>query len=37
MPVILAVDAAGASIVTSGAAEWRKRMATDSIACSIGI
>lgn len=37
MPVILAVDAAGASVLTPGAAEWRKRMATDSIARSIGV
>lgn len=37
MPVILAVDAAGASIHTSGPAEWRMRMAADSIARSIGV
>ncbi|TIU87202.1 MAG: fumarate hydratase, partial [Mesorhizobium sp.] len=37
MPVIMAVDAAGSSIHSSGPAEWRKRMAADSIARSIGV
>ncbi|MER9952709.1 fumarate hydratase [Mesorhizobium sp. M0047] len=37
MPVILAVDAAGTSIHALGPAEWRKRMAADSIARSIGV
>ncbi|PBB41213.1 fumarate hydratase [Mesorhizobium sp. WSM3866] len=37
MPVIVAVDAFGSSIHSSGPAEWRKRMAADSIARSIGV
>lgn len=37
MPVILAVDASGASVHAEGPAEWRKRMAADSIAQSIGV
>ncbi|MES0063505.1 fumarate hydratase [Mesorhizobium sp. M0041] len=37
MPVIMAVDVEGNSIHSSGPLEWRKRMAADSIARSIGI
>ncbi|MDX8535900.1 fumarate hydratase [Mesorhizobium sp. VK25A] len=37
MPVIMAVDVQGNSIHNSGPIEWRKRMAADSIARSIGI
>ncbi|MEI9426180.1 fumarate hydratase [Mesorhizobium sp. Cs1299R1N3] len=37
MPVIMAVDVEGNSIHNSGPLEWRKRMAADSIARSIGI
>ncbi|MER9408197.1 fumarate hydratase [Mesorhizobium caraganae] len=36
MPVIMAVDVEGNSIHSSGPLEWRKRMAADSIARSIG-
>ncbi|MER9362711.1 fumarate hydratase [Mesorhizobium sp. M0500] len=37
MPVIMAVDVEGNSIHNSGPLEWRKRMAADSIARSIGV
>ncbi|MES0007838.1 fumarate hydratase [Mesorhizobium sp. M0062] len=37
MPVIMAVDVGGNSIHHSGPLEWRKRMAADSIARSIGV
>ncbi|MER9770150.1 fumarate hydratase [Mesorhizobium sp. M0189] len=37
MPVIMAVDVKGESVHQSGPTEWRKRMAADSIARSIGI
>ncbi|BCM17684.1 fumarate hydratase [Mesorhizobium sp. J8] len=37
MPVIMAVDVEGNSIHESGPLEWRKRMAADSIARSIGV
>ncbi|RWI83856.1 fumarate hydratase [Mesorhizobium sp.] len=37
MPVIMAVDAEGNSVHNSGPLEWRKRMAADSIARSIGV
>lgn len=37
MPVIMAIDVEGNSIHNSGPLEWRKRMAADSIARSIGV
>ncbi|ESW77590.1 fumarate hydratase [Mesorhizobium sp. LSJC285A00] len=37
MPVIMAVDVEGNSVHNSGPVEWRKRMAADSIARSIGV
>lgn len=37
MPVIMAVDVEGNSVHNSGPLEWRKRMAADSIARSIGV
>ncbi|MEI9414030.1 fumarate hydratase [Mesorhizobium sp. Cs1321R2N1] len=37
MPVIMAVDVEGNSIHNSGPIEWRKRMAAETIARSIGI